>query len=489
MKRHDARYRLLFAVVGAQVACLAAVLSCGGTSVPTPPDAGPAGDAGADAASSSDGGGLDASPDADGATATDATPPDAAPGDAAPAPCTTGVCELFRGRGEHACALLQPGGVLKCWGRNDYGQLGLGERAGAPDTRNRGIAPGDMGAALPAVALGEPATAAAAGGLFTCALLRSETVSCWGSNYFGQLGRARFFEPGPTPQPIAELAGVKEVVTGGFHACARLANGTAKCWGDNEFGQLGTGSTGGYSETPSDVLQPGGGAPLTGVTQLAAGNRFTCALAAGAVYCWGYNDHGQLGVGNVDPSGTPQQVVALGTGITRVSLGGSHAMAEYPDAAVIAWGTNRLAGLGVPTTSTSAPDYGADGGPLPFVDLRPPPAELSLQDQGSCARFGDGSVTCWGPNSAGQNGLGRTDLSRGGGVGDLSTNLLLVDLGPGKRALQIAAAGNSACARLVGGEVKCWGHNLYGQLGQGDTTDRGRSPSDMGSALLPVPLQ
>ncbi|KAG2433214.1 hypothetical protein HYH02_012755 [Chlamydomonas schloesseri] len=158
---------------------------------------------------------------------------------------------------EYTCALLDNGSV-KCWGWNDDGQLGLG------DTSYRGDGPGEMGDTLPAVALGtgRTATAISAGGLHTCALLDNGSVKCWGWNDAGQLGLGDTSHRGDGPGEMGNRLPAVELGTGrtataisagGLHTCALLDNGSVKCWGWNDYGQLGLGDTSWRGDGPGEM--------------------------------------------------------------------------------------------------------------------------------------------------------------------------------------------------------------------------------------------
>jgi alpha-tubulin suppressor-like RCC1 family protein len=203
------------------------------------------------------------------------------------------------------CVVLD-GGALKCWGDNFDGQLGLG------DTEDRGDGPNEMGGNLPAVALGTSRTAVAVdpGGNHTCALLDDATVKCWGSNDDGQLGQGDTAyrgdaagEMGDSLPAVALGTGrtAVAIAAGWDHSCAVLDDGTVKCWGANDDGQLGLGDTADRGDGPGEM---GDGLPVvalgTGRTAVAitANYAYTCALLDdGTVKCWGANFNGQLGLG------------------------------------------------------------------------------------------------------------------------------------------------------------------------------------------------
>lgn len=230
-----------------------------------------------------------------------------------------------------ACALLDDTRVL-CWGSNTDQSaservplLGVGETS---ETVTTPSLVRDL-TNVQQVSIGD---------VHICARLVDGTVRCWGWNNHAQCGRDGAMTIG-APSTVAGLDGVVEVAAGQFHTCARRRDGSVSCWGDNTWGQLGD-SASSQRAAPAPVTT------VTGATQVATGDDFSCALIAnGAVTCWGRNRHGQLGDGTTSDARSPVMVRDL-TGATMISLGDEHACALLADRAVRCWGRNDLAQLG-----------------------------------------------------------------------------------------------------------------------------------------------
>lgn len=196
-----------------------------------------------------------------------------------------------------------------------------------------------------------------AGGVYTCARLGDGTLRCWGGQTFIVLGAQ---SDGTTtqvtlqcsPQPIPGLAGVLGIAAGDNHACLILGDRTAACWGANFNGQVGDGTQGIQPDGSSTRFTPVAVLGLAGVAELVAGQAHTCARKLdGSVNCWGFNGRGQIGDG-VSPetlltSGTPLPAVVLNlTDAVQLTSGFDDACALKRDRTLVCWGANEFGQLG-----------------------------------------------------------------------------------------------------------------------------------------------
>src|SRR3989338_2450474 len=239
----------------------------------------------------------------------------------------------------HSCAILN-NGTVKCWGWNQYGQLGIN---------------GEMGVSPNLTQVKE--IQVASGSNHSCALLNDETVKCWGENNYGQLGDGTTinrFEPVLVKLSDKEfLNNVKEIQLGTAHSCALLNDGTVKCWGYNRYGQLGiVGSAANSaalvnSSTPVSVKADINNMILSNVKEIQLGADHSCALLNdGTVKCWGRNYSGQLGNGTTGNSLTPIPVTGL-SDVKEIQLGTAHSCALLnDDTTVKCWGLNDQGQLG-----------------------------------------------------------------------------------------------------------------------------------------------
>ncbi|MSP26213.1 MAG: hypothetical protein EXR75_13860 [Myxococcales bacterium] len=347
----------------------------------------------------------------------------------------------------HSCALLNDDSI-KCWGRNTNGQLGLG------DILARGDGAKEMGDLLPAILLGTGKTAKviAAGGAYNCAILNDDTVKCWGYNASGRLGLGDATQRGSAASHMGNFLPTvalgtdktaKGIALGDDHTCAILNDATVKCWGSNNYGELGLGDTlsrGDNANEMGDLLPAISlGVGKTTKAIAACGPSHSCAiLNDDTVKCWGYNVQGQLGLGD-----------ALARGDNANEMGGN------------------LPAVSLATGKTAK--------------------AISGGDSHTCALLNDATVKCWGYNAGGKLGLGDT-TNRGSNPNHMGNLLPAVMLGTGKTALAVAAGDGHTCSVLSDLSVKCWGYNGSGRLGLGDLVNRGDDGNEMGEFLPAVLL-
>jgi alpha-tubulin suppressor-like RCC1 family protein len=279
----------------------------------------------------------------------------------------------------HTCARKEDG-TLFCWGRNAYGQLGDGTTV-------------NKASPVPVTVLGATVVEVALGSGHTCARKGDGTLFCWGDNYYGQLGDGTTVDKS-SPAPTKLGVNVAEVALGYRHSCARKQDGTLFCWGDNTFGRLGDGT---IFNKSSPVAVAALGATVVAV---ALGDSHTCARKQdGTLFCWGSNEFGQLGDGTTVNKSSPVAVTALGATVAEVALGFGHTCARKQNGTLFCWGLNASGQLGDGTTVTKS-------SPVPVTALGATVVAVALGGHHSCARKEDGTLSCWGDNYYGQLGDG-----------------------------------------------------------------------------------
>ncbi len=266
------------------------------------------------------------------------------------------------------------------------------------------------------------------------------------------------------------------------HTCAIVGDGLLKCWGGSPADGIGSQHGDMAHLKPLDFGLP------KRVLTVGLGAGRSCALfEGGTVSCWGNNDQGQLGLGSYgnrnDVFGLPAIDLGAHAVVTQLSVGPFHECAVLEDHSVKCWGSNTYGELGIGDTKRRGDEPGQMGDALPRVDLGPGAEvfQVAAGDNHTCALLRGGTVKCWGLNDHGQLGVGDTK-NRGDGIGALGAALPAVDLGASV-AVQISTFGNHTCARLQDDSMKCWGDNYQGALGLGDENDRGDVPGELGDAL------
>ena len=289
---------------------------------------------------------------------------------------------------------------------------------------------------------------------------------------------------------------------GGYHACIRSTVGSVKCWGKNATGQLGLGDVTQRGDDPNEMGTNLGAVSLgTGRTALAlaSGGYHVCAiLDTRQVKCWGYNTHGELGLGDTNPRGDVAgemgdalPVVNLGSGRTAKAITGGfyHTCAILDNGQVKCWGYNWAGQLGLGDTTTRGRLASEMGDALPAVSLGTgrTATQIAAGETHTCALLDNAQVKCWGRNLEGQLGQGDT-TARGAAASQMGDTLPTVSLGAGRSAQSLVSGWNHTCVILDSNRAKCWGDNQYGRLGQGDANHRGDASSEMGDSLPLIDL-
>jgi alpha-tubulin suppressor-like RCC1 family protein len=345
----------------------------------------------------------------------------------------------------HTCAIAVSGKAY-CWGRNGFapdpwGNYQSGGQLGDGSTRSSSVPV--------AVTGGLTFSAVSAGEDHTCGVTAAGAAYCWGSNDFGQLGSGSTVNASSVPVAVTGGLRFTGVSAGGTHTCGVTTSGAAYCWGLNVNGRLGDGSTdasavpvavtGGFSY--SQVIAAG----------VASGEGHSCGLTtAGAAYCWGGNEFGQLGEGSNSDKATPAPVTGEFT-FSVVAGGAWHTCGITTSGVAYCWGANGHGQLGDGSnTYVSAPVAVAGG--LMF-------STMTAGAVHNCGVTQGGAAYCWGESEHGELGNGSTTAS--------SVPVAVL----GGLSFTTLAAGTFHTCGISSGTVYCWGLNSDGQLGEGSTSN------------------
>lgn len=361
----------------------------------------------------------------------------------------------------HSCA-LQSDGMIYCWGSNSHGQLGN-------PTQSQSLLAVPVCSDTTCAKRFSGAQQIHAGRFHTCALLSDGEVSCWGLNDHGQLGDGTT-QDRQIPIQVKNLPSAVSIATGSDFSCAITHDRMVRCWGSNASGRLGSRPRDGpetcLDRVYSGLEEPCSRSPLIvpnlfGVTSIASGHGHTCvALSDGKVKCWGLNMRGQLGDRTEFDQFEPTEA-AVGARAIEISTGSRHSCALLSGGSVSCWGSNTYGELGEKPRRS-----GLD--PVP-ITLGVRVTRVIAGSEHTCALCADGKVRCWGYNGSGQLGDGQhapgPELSWDGSP---YTSLPIIvrirnplDLSPGAEA-------EHTCAVRANRTTKCWGRNSFGQLGNGE---------------------
>jgi alpha-tubulin suppressor-like RCC1 family protein len=362
--------------------------------------------------------------------------------------CAAAACVQVTGvalGGVSSHALLSDG-TVRSWGGNASGVLGLGASGGqnAKPTRVDSLA--DV---VELVAHGTRDASAQRAG-HACVRLADGSARCWGHNEAGQCGTTPGTQGVATPSLVALPDKTAEIAVGGQHSCARLVNGEVWCWGDGSHGQLGQGAaTSSAAAVKVDGIGP--------VKRLALEKSRSCALlTSGSVVCWGFRGGPVEAAGDdaLKPETLEGPVEA-----TELRAGSYFGCAQVP-AGLACWGSNEAKQLGgvAATFEASA---------KPLVGLNDV-VSFALGERHGCAAQSSGIAKCWGSNDSGQLGKSPGD------------SVAVPDTVPKiTNAIQIAAGVSHSCAVEGPETITCWGQNDLGQLGTGAS-----SPQEGASAVV-----
>ena len=359
---------------------------------------------------------------------------------------------------EHACAWTEEG-QARCWGSDEHGQVG--EEAPPAPAAPSGSGPGLFGvgtlrggmagqtctsprfppvrcwrdARSPRLLAVGPVDEIAPGQKHTCARLKDGTVRCWGRHLLGGKGTSAWSVPG--------IRDAVQLASGAWSICARLRDGTVRCWGDNDKGQLGDGTT---EKRGAPVAVKG----LSGAVDIAASVGLTCArLEDGTLRCWGWNTLAGGDNQHWKEQPEPAEVKGLGP-VAGMTVGGGRVCAWKRDGALLCWGHNTSGEIGDGTTQHRASPVRVDvGGPV---------AQVAAGGSHTCALRRDGKVLCWGRNNLAQTGRepGQETQPRPAEVPGLDGTVAL------------SAGADFTCARARDGRVRCWGASFHGQAGSSE---------------------
>jgi len=364
------------------------------------------------------------------------------------------------------CSLLLAGalGLSSCSSNSStstHGSDGDGSTGGSGGSLADGDAGGSGGATSATAgeggALAIPseeflATSVAVGFNMACAITPSAEVACWGQRTLGSMEGQEYF-----PVLVPGLEGIVALRSAWDTVCALNEAGTLACWGGGAYGQLGNGRSGdGYREDrPVAVVD------LDEVVDFAHSGAGCAVRKDGSVWCWGANEHGQLGFDSEacgpyaiqldtvtylesDCEERPRQVPGIDSAV-QVSVGTQHECALLADESVVCWGADDTSGeLGRGQTDSESPEVPAAVTGLGGV------RKVAAGHNFTCALSTAGEVSCWGSNFYGTLGRGLTDNA----LQDDATPAPVDDLGT---VVDLAVHYTTACAVTEAGKVYCWG--------------------------------
>lgn len=326
---------------------------------------------------------------------------------------------------------------LWCWGRNYYGQLGIG------NTTDKHV---------PTKISDDTWLKVSAGMFHVCGIKTGGALYCWGDNENSKLGTGNTTDKS-TPTAVSNGGIWKTVAAGTDHTCGIKSDDTLWCWGDNYYGELGLASEPGVSNVPAQV------AIGTTWKTISTGAYSSCAIKSdNTLWCWGDNSYGGLGIGNTTMKYTPVKESTASTNWAAVTVGRLHTCAIKDDKSFFCWGYNnkgQITGSGNKTNPTVI-------GSAMWNDT-------SAGSYNTCGIQSDSSLWCWGDNELGELGIGNT-----------TNKSTPTQVGTSLNWIKISAGGTyisssyyyHTCAINSANQLYCWGDNEFGQIGDNSTSTR-----------------
>jgi alpha-tubulin suppressor-like RCC1 family protein len=329
----------------------------------------------------------------------------------------------------HSCA-IKTNNTLFCWGSNSDGQLGNNSTTDSPVPVQESTAATDW--------VDLSATYS-----HTCAIKTDGRLLCWGRNSLSQLDNnpnKNNLVPVPESTTATDWASLS---TNMYHTCAIKTNGKLFCWGYNDLGQLGNNST---KNSLAPVQESKAG---TDWARVSVGEFHTCAIKTdGRLFCWGNNSSGQLGNNSTSDSHVPVQESTAASDWARVSACGFHTCAIKTNGTLFCWGDNNHGQLGNNSTKGSLAPAQESTAATDWVDL-------SAGVVHTCAIKTNGGLFCWGYNDYNELGNDATMES----LVPIQESAFATDW------VKLSAGSSHTCAIKTNGELFCWGNDDYGELG------------------------
>ena len=363
---------------------------------------------------------------------------------------------VFTGR-SHSCILFK-NKKIKCWGQNYAGQLGY--------DHNRNLGDDELFSVLDFVDVGENVLDVAVGDAFTCVLLDNQLIKCWGQDQYGQLGWR-----GQTYTDVASIPGidldmnVNQIISFGHFTCALSDMGKIKCWGYNNSGQLGLGhrhTIGDDEDEEISFMDLG-----TSAIKLVVGSDHACALLLGGkVRCWGLNNVGQLGYGHTNNIGDDEHLssvgdVSVGGIVVDIGIGHNYTCVLLDDNTSKCWGESWNRYLGYPGQGNHIGDDELPSSISTVLDWGGSVDNIFVGYSHFCALFTNDKIKCWGENSYGELGINPLFPS----LSELNTQPF-VSLNDDGDILDMGLGEKRTFILFTSGKMHSWGFNRYGHLGR-----------------------